>query len=588
MVQKNRSKEVWLVPKRGSLHQTICLIESLITRNYDQTRWNPQKQNNIGNDLRKRGAVRLRRSPSNQSIRTLLASVPQYFGFLYIDNSTTPNTVKLTEAGKELYNFHKNDLKDIGTLREGKLSGELIESSPVFLEQFEKLQITNPIILKDCEDIFVFPFRVVLNLLSELQYLDREELAYFVFAIRDESEIPLVIEKIKKYRKQSKFDRETEINLFKDTHIGNITLVQASSASYFESLCFNTGIIDKYKIQLPNPESLASDKLSAIKIKSGKEAYVKDVLEKKYEYAEVYDFGNRLKLWIDYIGNTNRASPPRDIELVNKSKNSIIMIVEQNDIMLTGDLVEVNESLITPMFLNENYDVVLISPIDGSVLNRTTLKPDHATNDFEFNVPVNSVHEQTVDIIGETILEHSTSRTFDKNYSSYLGIIGKITGEDLINNKNLRGGYYEFLFYKLLEELRKENIIDDVYWNGKVVQYGLPRPAPGGKTGTPDIVFIINEEFFVLEVTTIKAKTSQFKAEVSSVPDHVKLFAEENHDAKVHGIFSAPTIHSRNTSVMESILNEHDINIKSIKDQDLVNLLLSKDRSLILTELKKR
>ena len=102
--------------KRGSLHQTICLIESLINRNYDQTRWNEQKQNNIGNDLRKRGAVREKRSPSNQSIRTLLASIPQYLGFLYIDSSTTPNTVKITDAGRYLYNFHKDSIENIGTL----------------------------------------------------------------------------------------------------------------------------------------------------------------------------------------------------------------------------------------------------------------------------------------------------------------------------------------------------------------------------------------------------------------------------------------------------------------------------------------
>ena len=29
MAQGNRSKEVWLIPKRGSLHQTICLIDGI-------------------------------------------------------------------------------------------------------------------------------------------------------------------------------------------------------------------------------------------------------------------------------------------------------------------------------------------------------------------------------------------------------------------------------------------------------------------------------------------------------------------------------------------------------------------------------
>ena len=53
MAQKNRSKEIWLVPKRVSLHQTICLIDGIIERKYDGTVWNPQKQNNLGVNLKK-------------------------------------------------------------------------------------------------------------------------------------------------------------------------------------------------------------------------------------------------------------------------------------------------------------------------------------------------------------------------------------------------------------------------------------------------------------------------------------------------------------------------------------------------------
>ena len=34
MAQQNRSKEIWLIPKRANLHQTICLIDGIIERNY--------------------------------------------------------------------------------------------------------------------------------------------------------------------------------------------------------------------------------------------------------------------------------------------------------------------------------------------------------------------------------------------------------------------------------------------------------------------------------------------------------------------------------------------------------------------------
>ena len=107
-----------------------------------------------------------------------------------------------------------------------------------------------------------------------------------------------------------------------------------------------------------------------------------------------------------------------------------------------------------------------------------------------------------------------------------------------------------------------------------------------GKTGTPDIIFIINDEFFILELTTIKAKSAQFSAEGSSVPDHIKLFAEEHSEAIVNGIYTAPTIHDRNTSAMKAILDPLGINLKCIEDRELVDLLLSKDRNLIYSELK--
>ena len=58
MAQKNRTREIWLIPKRVNLHQTICLIDGIIERKYDGTSWNPQKQNNLGVNLKKWGATK--------------------------------------------------------------------------------------------------------------------------------------------------------------------------------------------------------------------------------------------------------------------------------------------------------------------------------------------------------------------------------------------------------------------------------------------------------------------------------------------------------------------------------------------------
>lgn len=93
MAQKNRSKEIWLIPKRVNLHQTICLIDGIIERKYDGTSWNPQKQNNLGVNLKKWGATKDGKNISPQAIRTLVASIPQYLGFLYVNTESTPNTI---------------------------------------------------------------------------------------------------------------------------------------------------------------------------------------------------------------------------------------------------------------------------------------------------------------------------------------------------------------------------------------------------------------------------------------------------------------------------------------------------------------
>ena len=191
MAQKNRTKEIWLIPKRVNLHQTICLIDGIIERKYDGTSWNPQKQNNLGVNLKKWGATKDGKNISPQAIRTLVASIPQYLGFLYVNTESTPNTICLTEAGMALWHRHKDELVKVPNLVEGK--DLLITESEAVLKQMEKLQITNPVINKDCENIYVFPFRFMLRVLLKVGYLDQDEIAYFLFKVRNEDEVDVII-----------------------------------------------------------------------------------------------------------------------------------------------------------------------------------------------------------------------------------------------------------------------------------------------------------------------------------------------------------------------------------------------------------
>ncbi len=580
MAQKNRTKEIWLIPKRVNLHQTICLIDGIIERKYNGTSWNPQKQNNLGVNLKKWGATKDGKNISPQAIRTLVASIPQYLGFLYINSESTPNTICLTEAGMALWHRHKDELIKVPNLIEGKESESLITKSEIVLKQMEKLQITNPIINKDCENIYVFPFRFMLRVLLKVGYLDQEEIAYFLFKVRNEDEVDMIVQEINNFRSLSETKREALVNAFKCTHIGNITLVKASSAGYFISLCQITGIMDKLKITPKNRNGA----IAALKINDAYISYVEDLLNSKYQNIKTYDFADNLQLWIDYIGNPGRDYPPVDVSIINKTNRSFLIQIYKEDVCKYVDLIKDNGVLQFPMFVNEQYHVKVVDISSGDELKTLDIHPTFEQREYEIVGCLNDKEEEeeTLENAAREILEHCEAAMFAGKTLNYLKALSKITGIDKTGDKSLRGAYFEYYVYKMLNILKKESVIDDVIWNGKIGKYGLPIQAPGGKMGTPDIVFIIDDVHIVVELTTIKSRSLQFSAEGSSVPDHIRLY-KQNSGKDVSGIFCAPVIYERNTTAMKSATASYGIELHCITDKELIELLLTKDREKIKT-----
>lgn len=574
MAQKNRSKKLWLIPKRSNLHQTICLIDGIIERKYDGTSWNEQKQNNLGVNLKKWGATQKGKNISNQSIRTLTASAPQYLGFLYIDTAKRPNTIRLTGAGRELWNSHKKALVKVPNLAEGK--DLLITKSDMVLRQMEKLQITNPIISKDCEGICLFPFRFMLKVLMETEYLDQEEIAFILLRARTEKDAAKVVFNVKRFRALPQDKREQLIDAFKKTHHGNITLVQAPSAGYFMSICEMTGIIDKIKAKPVNRK----DKITALKINKDCISYVKTMLD-KYKNVETYNFGNDLQLWIDYIGNPARDFPPIDVTLSNTLGSRFLIQVFKDRKLKYDDLLEKHSSLTVPMFPDEKYDVTIIDTDTGNEIKTISICPSFKNRVFELeNIEAEEIKAETIEDIARDITEHCNAENFAGKTLNYLNALKKINGIDKTKDKSLRGAYLELFFFKLLTKLKEKGVTDDVKWNGKIGKYGLPISAPGGKNGTSDIIFEIGDLHVVLELTTIKSKDMQFKAEGSSVPDHIRLYRDDS-GKKVAGVFSAPQIHMRNTNSMQATIAPYGIDLHCMTIEELLEVLLSKDRDVI-------
>ncbi len=575
MAQKNRTKEIWLIPKRVNLHQTICLIDGLLERNYDGTSWTPQKQNNLGVNLKKWGATKSGKNISSQAIRTLAASIPQYLGFLYINTDSTPNTICLSKAGKSLWQMHKAQLKKVPNLEKGK--NLLVTESQMVLQQMEKLQITNPIISKDCENISVFPFRFLLKVLLKTNYLDKEEIAYFLFKVKNENEVDQTVRKIEDFRRLSEKKRKDLIKAFKDTQIGSITLAKASSAGYFMSLCQITGIIDRVKITPDNRKTA----IAGLKIKADCMEYVK-VMLLKYQQVETYDFKDNLQLWIDYMGDPQRDYPPIDVSVVNQENADFLIQIYKDGDFKYDDLIHKEATLKFPMFVNEAYDVKVIDIATADELETLHIVPTFEQREFEIRDSTenqNIAVETLKDIAKETIA-HCEAKNFAGKTFIYLNTLFRKTGTDRLEDKSLRGAYLEYFVYKMLCILRDEEVVDEVSWNGKIGKYGLPMQAPGGQKGTPDMVFVIDNVSIVVELTTIKSKAMQFSAEGSSVPDHIRLYQRDT-EKKVVGVFCAPVIHERNTAAMQSTIAPYGIELYCITIEELVELLLSRNRKTI-------
>lgn len=223
MAKNDRSKKLWHLPKRGSVHQTIAMIHIIDEKNIDGAKWNPQKQELLGTEIGKAGLSRNGRALTHQSVRTLLANMPQYLGFVFKNKEGNSSKLNITKVGYKLLKTHPKE-KVFCFTNEGRKYENTIDTyiknnvyiteSEVFKEQLLKLIITNPNIKKDCEDILLFPFRFTLKLLLELNYLDKEELAYIVFNSTNENSINSVKERILSFREQKIERRKAEIDRY--------------------------------------------------------------------------------------------------------------------------------------------------------------------------------------------------------------------------------------------------------------------------------------------------------------------------------------------------------------------------------------
>lgn len=541
MAKLTRSKEIWHIPKRGSVHQTIFMVYVLSWEKFLGRSWSSSKQEMLGSEIGKAGLTESGKAITHQSVRTLLANLPKYLGFVYLDESSTPPRIAVTDIGYELIKHHHIEkIPKHRNLEEYKQAGDLVEISDVFREQMSKLIITNPSIRNDCENILVFPFRMTLKLLLELKYLDKEEIGYILFHTKNEDELSLLIQKIKNFRSLPPDKRTAEIEAYKKTEEGQLTIVKAPTAGYYMYLCNSTGLCNKEWVKVNKNKN---NKLPAIVLKDERE--VRSLL-KRFEGISTYDFKDNWFLWKEYFSNPKRLYPPFDIVLKTNSSEEIFVILYKENYVAGNGVVSKTKSFVVPVFPEEAYKVIGYDFKTGKNVFEKTVSFSRSDNQFLIDVEdVNQQNiiskEEIVDLLKEML--SSKFRGFDKDYYMKLKLIEKLVGKNFIDNRR-KGGRLEYLFFELLNLIKKSGTIDEVFWYGNNSgKYGICEPAPGGKEGNPDIVFEIDDYMFVLELTTLRGSRAQWNsAEASSVPDHIAKFKRQNPTKKIIGIFSAPSI----------------------------------------------
>jgi hypothetical protein len=545
----SKRSSIWLVPKRSSIHQIIGLVEAALVKNLSGKVFKGGQQEALATEMRRRGLTQ-GRNLSQQSVRTLLANGPQFLGFVFKRIEGNATKLYVTKAGEQLAAEQNLGTATYSSLSAWETSVKI--SSDLVLGQLMKLLINNPV-TRNSGNFQVFPFRLAIRLTLELGYLDQEELGYLVFSTTNQTEFDLILKRIQNFRSLTVQARKSEIEAYKKTEAGNLSLVKAPSASYFMNICVYSGIFEIEPTATANAGTIKSlvlkDIESATQILS---SYTDD---------RVYDFGDDLQLWIDYIGNPAQKSVPNDYLLGVESGEDgeyLLEILENGVVKHSMTFGGKSSSWTLPLFEDQTYEASLHSSSSDKPVTKTFSTSKDLAIDIVFN-PVdksNQVHfENSLKAINHAIQEVSISG-WDARILRRMALVKRLRGRDHMNNRT-KGGRLEHLFALLLKIAETEGRIDSVNWFGGIGVDGMPGPAPGGANGNPDIVFELDDLAIVLELTTIRGTAAQWSSsEAASVPDHINSYRHHNIQSKVVGIFAAPSINRR----VESNFQLHALN----------------------------
>lgn len=549
--EQRRNKQMWHINKsnaEGMIEQFKGFLEIVLEKKLENKKWRGIKEI-LKREMSRRGLCAPRISDSR--IGTLKSEIYQ-MGFIKYNPD---GSLEITKAGKKF----------------------LEDPKGVLTKQFIKLQFTNPTIINHCKDIYLFPIRGLMKLLLELDYLTKEEIGYIVFLnYFYEDDFENIKEKIIKFRNLPQKNRQAIINKFKKTPEGHVALTSASSVTYLCSKLKLTGVFDYTNGVLRiNPNSLN---------------FVKKVLEKYKDVAPYPYEKDDLDLWFEYFGDPNQDYPPepKTISFTKKTNEEKFISIFADGKEIAHFTMNTDEVKQFPFFNGKRYEFVVFD------LKKESKTKFEITTELNKDIIIDNESEKPVKLdehyLKNAIIELCDSKDFDKDLQNKIEFLKEKYGDCFERSRaQIRGGRLEELFYKLLKMLKEKGVLKEVIWKGGVDELGLPHPTPGGPKGNPDIVFIMDDNLIILELTTQKARSSQENAETFSIVRHVRNFETNNKDIfskygvrNVLLIFSAPILHADIVKTLEKIFQqEKGFNYKFLKIEELLEILTTNPRRLL-------
>lgn len=495
----------WHCNKRWTdINKTREALAILESDKFEKKTWNEGKQSFYAILLNKKS---LSGSTNPRSTRAILGTF-KFFGFAW----TKKKKLLINPAGKAF--IHDDPAK-------------------ILKLQFLKWQYPNPfegkgIVAPYTRSIKLFPFRVILRLLYEIGPICEDELALFVWKMKNdnEEELKRVKKEIREYRKLSEEEKERLCEtdpLFVTNH--------------------------EYEAHL-RPYILATGLCSFDK----KQRLLKTNIEAKEEIERVLSERIAVKTdwkdedeWFTYYGDVRYRYPPRMIKVELESRIGVAREFYLKAIQNSREIYGITDntgSATLSLFDYRKFNIEVMRPSDGNVVFKGSREIE--PSDSKVVIHIEEGLPTRIKSIDELVGKVNQLRSVGLDYElrNRLEMRKRITGEDVSRKllRYLRGARFEQLVYELLLLFEKK-VFDSVVWHGRIGEWGLPIPAQkvSKETGKklPDILAFEDNNVYVVEVTLLRGRAQWEKPEAVSVPDHIEDMITVYKKKRVLGLFIA-------------------------------------------------